>query len=320
MDARQLRYFVAIYEHGALARAAQDVRVAVSALSHHLTNLETELGTPLFVRKPRGMEPTAAGERLYSHGRSILKALASAERDVRAASGEIAGTVSVGMAYSAVKAIGVEMIRRVTDEHPKLRLSLSESLSGSTLLHLLSSEIELAVVYNPPDDPRLRTRAVLEERMMCIGRPEIIGRSNRPITFAHLLKLPIIILRQGLSARAIMDNAALLKKLEAAAQFQMNSVYAISGSLLAGLGCAIGTRHFLSEHIKPGLLNARPIIEPELKRTLYVCQMADRPASFALETVEKLIRELIEDAVRAGRWEATSLSGSRQRDGGSEAT
>ena len=39
MDARQLRYFAAIYEHVTLSNAAQHARVAVSALSHHLANL-----------------------------------------------------------------------------------------------------------------------------------------------------------------------------------------------------------------------------------------------------------------------------------------
>jgi len=54
MDARQLRYFVVINEKGALSRAAQELRVAVSALSNHLANLEIDLGSKLFGRLPRG--------------------------------------------------------------------------------------------------------------------------------------------------------------------------------------------------------------------------------------------------------------------------
>lgn len=149
MDNRQLWYFAAIYEEGALAHAATRERVAVSALSRHLANLEAELGVKLFAREPRGVRPTAAGERLYSHARAILRATAAAEADLRDAGREVAGEISVGMAYSAMKAIGVPLMRRVLAEHPKLRLTLTESLSGSTLLHLLSSEIDIAVVFNP---------------------------------------------------------------------------------------------------------------------------------------------------------------------------
>jgi LysR family nitrogen assimilation transcriptional regulator len=74
MDSRQLRYFIAVYEQRNLSRAADQANVAQSALSHHIANLEAEFTTALFERKPRGMEPTAAGERLYEHARIILRA------------------------------------------------------------------------------------------------------------------------------------------------------------------------------------------------------------------------------------------------------
>jgi LysR family nitrogen assimilation transcriptional regulator len=308
MDSRQLRYFAAIYEHGTLSNAAEHMRVAVSALSHHLANLEAELGTRLFVRKPRGLRPTAAGERLYVHAKSILKAMSAAAKDLRESGGEISGEVAVGMAYSAVKAIGVSLARKVLLDYPKLRLSLSESLSGSTLLHLMSSEVDLALVYNPPADARLKTQPVLEEKMVCVGKREIIGDTEEPITFSELLELPMILLRQGISARALIDDIALLKKVEAKARLQMNSVHAIGGSLAAGIGCAIGTKLFMHEHLESGMLHFRPIIVPELSRTLCICEMADRPATYALETVRTVILGFVTEAVTSGRWEARLVS------------
>jgi len=312
MNSKQLTYFTAIYETGSLTKASGQVRVAVSALSHHLANLEDELGTELFVRKPRGMLPTAAGNRLYDHAKSILRSISAAESDIRDAGREIAGDVSIGLAYSAVKAIGVTLFQRVVEDYPKLRLSLSESLSGSTLMHLMDSEVDLALVYNPPQDSGLRTQAVLEEKMVCVGRPEFLGETDEPIRFDEILELPLIILRHGLSARALMADTALLKRLEAKARFQMNSVYAIAGSLQAGLGCAIGTTLIMKEHLDSGVLAARPIVEPELSRTLFMCELADRPATFALETVRNLTINLALQATRDGIWDATPSTSTRQ--------
>jgi LysR family transcriptional regulator, nitrogen assimilation regulatory protein len=48
MDARQLKYFVAIYEHGALSRAADQLRVAVSALSHCTPSAPVEHSESIF--------------------------------------------------------------------------------------------------------------------------------------------------------------------------------------------------------------------------------------------------------------------------------
>lgn len=309
MDSRQLRYFAAIYEQGTLANAAVECRVAVSALSHHLANLEEELSAKLFVRKPRGMQATAAGERLYSHAKVILKAMSAAKKDIQTAGDQIAGDVSIGMAYSAVRAIGVSLARTMLEDYPNVRLSLSESLSGATLLHLMASEVDMALVYNPPVDPRLKTEAILEESMVLVGTPAIIGSTDDPIAFAEILELPLILLKQGLSARALLDDVGLLKRLEGKARLQMNSVHAIGASLAEGLGCAIGTKLFMYELVKSGSLHFRPIVEPELSRTLYMCEMSDRPPTYAHEMVRGLILSLVRHAVQSKNWEARLLGG-----------
>lgn len=307
MESRQLRYFTAIFEHGSLSAAAAHLHIATSALSHHLSNLEEQLGTQLFVRRPRGLAPTAAGARLYDHARAIVRAIDTAEQDVRSESREIIGEVSVGMAHSGFRAIGLPLIETVLRQYPKLKLSLSEGLSAATLSHLLASQIDLAVVYNPPADRTLRLQPILEETMVCVGRKELIGDSKAPITFAELLELPMILLRQGLSARALMDDLNLLKKLEMRALLNMDSVQAIGSSLRAGLGCTIGTRLVMRDDLESGALQARQIVDPELTRTLFLCETADRPASFALEAVRGLVLELIRGAVDDGRWPATLL-------------
>jgi len=43
-------------------------------------------------------------------------------------------------------------MRAVLAKYPNLKLSLTESLSGATLLHLMASEVDLALVYNPPSE------------------------------------------------------------------------------------------------------------------------------------------------------------------------
>lgn len=307
MDDRQLRYFAAIFEHRSLTGASEQLRIAASALSHHLANLEANIGASLFERKPRGMEPTAAGYRLYEHARAILKAISAAEADMREAGGNISGSVSVGMAYSAVKSIGVDLATKVLTDYPHVELAISESLSGATLMHLMMSEVDMALVYNPPNDPQLKTKPVLEEQMVLVGKREIIGESSAPITFDELLELPIILLRHGVSARAIMDDTNLLKKIEARAKLQMNSVQAIAGSLEAGLGCIIGTNLFMREQLASGTLHARPITSPELSRTLYLCELVSRPPTYALEAVRDLLLRLVTQAVANGHWEARLL-------------
>ena len=307
MDSRQLRYFIAVYEQRNLSRASSQTSVAQSALSHHISNLEAEFATPLFERKPRGMEPTAAGERLYEHARIILRAMAEAEREIKQGSSAIAGDISIGMANSGVKAIGVPLMRAVLSRYPDLKLSLTESLSGATLMHLMASEVDLALVYNPPLERDLMAEPVLEERMYCVGTAKLIGASKAPMTFDELTSLPLILLRYGLSSRALLDDPVLLKRLEAKAILHLNSISGTTGALLAGLGCAIATKLFAKEQLADRRLVAREVVDPKLTRTLYLCRLRNRPPTYVMEEMRRLMLSLIAEQVGLGAWEANLL-------------
>ncbi|MCK4713042.1 MAG: LysR family transcriptional regulator, partial [Marinosulfonomonas sp.] len=206
MDIKQLTYFVAVFEHANLSHAASHLAVAQSALSHHIGNLEAELGTLLFVRKPRGMEPTAAGQRLFSHARHILASIRIAEQDMLRDSEDIAGEFAIGLPYSVMKGISVPLMRKVLADFPKVRLSIVEGLSGSTHAALVASEVDLALFYNPQRDQRVTVEPVLEEEVLCVGRVSVISDSTEPVTFAELAELPVLLLRHGASARALIDR------------------------------------------------------------------------------------------------------------------
>ena len=81
MDLRQLRYFVGIVQSGSLSRAADQLHVAQSAISHHLASLESELDRQLVTRGPKGIQLTEAGSVLYRHAEAILRHLDFAKQD-----------------------------------------------------------------------------------------------------------------------------------------------------------------------------------------------------------------------------------------------
>jgi LysR family nitrogen assimilation transcriptional regulator len=79
-------------------------------------------------------------------------------------------------------------------------------------------------------------------------------------------------------------------------------------ALLAGLGCTLGTRLYVRELIESGALHARPIVHPEIRRTLHLCHLADRPASFLMETMQRLTLSLIAAEVASGAWDAQAAA------------
>jgi LysR family nitrogen assimilation transcriptional regulator len=198
-------------------------------------------------------------------------------------------------------------MKAVLTKYPNLKLSLTESLSGTTLLHLMASEVDLALVYNPPSEKELIAEPVLEEEMVCVGTAKLMGKRRAPMSFDEVTRLPQILLLHGLSSRALLDDPVLLKRLEANAILHMNSISGTIGALLAGLGCAIATRLFVQEQLAAGHLVAREVVDPKLTRTLYLCRLRNRPMTYAMEEMRRLILALIADRVGQGAWQATLL-------------
>lgn len=69
MNTRELEYILAIAKEKSISKAAEKLYVTQPALSLFLTRLESQLGTPLFIRGASGLIPTFAGERYIQMSR-----------------------------------------------------------------------------------------------------------------------------------------------------------------------------------------------------------------------------------------------------------
>jgi LysR family nitrogen assimilation transcriptional regulator len=306
LDLRQLRYFLAIGESGALSHAAQKLNLAQSAVSHHLAELEAKLGVQLVERHPRGIRLTAAGERLQEHARAIVASVAKAEEDVRAFAEEAAGPVSVGLSHTATKIASLALMRAVRREAPNVILGLIEAQSIPLVARLLAKEIDLVVVYNPPEDARIESVPILEEEMCFVGHPDLLDNREDPIAFADVLAYPLVLQYPTDASRALVDSFILRNQLPERVM-EVDSLIGITHAIADGIGCSIMAKATLRDEIAAGSIIARPIVEPVLNRTLHLASLRDRPRTRALTEIGHLVVATIRAEVRKGRWEARAL-------------
>ncbi|MFC2967987.1 LysR family transcriptional regulator [Acidimangrovimonas pyrenivorans] len=311
MDFRQLRVFVAIFEAGSIVGAAEVLRSAPSVLAHHLRNLESRAGGPLFERRSRGVEPTELGQRLYVHARDILRAVDLAEHDLRDARAEISGKVVLSLAYSALHAIGPAVLDAVIERHPRIVLDIVSTVSGATFDQIAASGIDLAVAYNPSRDAKLKLTPLLEEDSMAIGKPEILRETEEDLLLCDFLEMPYILPRKGARGRAVTDDPEHQRLLEAHARMFTDGVDAAVQFAVAGHGCMIASALY-SERLLTGRgLIGRRLIDPRITRTLFLCERKDAPSSRAIGAVREIVVEKITEVIRNETWPCREVSGLR---------
>ncbi len=102
MEIRQLRAFVAIAETGTFTAAAERVHVTQAAISMQIRQLERETGVRLFIRAPRKVILTEAGEKLLDRAQTILREHDAALQEMAALTGAEKGRLRVGSASAMV--------------------------------------------------------------------------------------------------------------------------------------------------------------------------------------------------------------------------
>ncbi|WP_253776578.1 LysR family transcriptional regulator [Goodfellowiella coeruleoviolacea] len=145
MEARHLRYALALAEHQHFGRAAASLGIAQPPLSTQIAALEREVGERLFDRTPRGVFPTAAGAAFLAGARRALDEMAGAVVDAgRAARGET-GRLRLGFIGSALLAPLPAVLGRFRRTHPDVRLAVQEMESPAGTAALLAGELDVAV-------------------------------------------------------------------------------------------------------------------------------------------------------------------------------
>jgi len=126
-DIIDLRFFVALTESGSLAEAARRMDVTASAVSQRLRQLETRLGLHLVHRSTRRFSLSDEGELFYTRAVGLLAELDDLIDNLRARSGEVAGTLHVCGSLGFGRHHLAAAIADFHTRHPKLRVSLTLS-------------------------------------------------------------------------------------------------------------------------------------------------------------------------------------------------
>jgi DNA-binding transcriptional LysR family regulator len=127
MELRHLRYFMAVAETGHITRAAARLGIQQPPLSQQIRALESELGVAVFLRHPKGVTLTTAGEALRLDAQRVLDAVDALEQRIRRLVAGSGGTVAVGFTSSAAAhEFAPRVLRDCRRLYPDIELSISE--------------------------------------------------------------------------------------------------------------------------------------------------------------------------------------------------
>ncbi|MEN9583784.1 MAG: hypothetical protein RLZZ616_790 [Pseudomonadota bacterium] len=243
--------FAAVVEAGSMTGAAKALGMTPSAVSQHISQLESLLGLPLLHRSTRRLNLTEAGEVVWQGCQSLQQTLNQTElrlSEVRdSLLGEVRITAPVGMAGQPL----ARALSPLLQAHPGLCIQI---IADDEKRDLIAERIDVALRVGTLSDSTLVARKLGQTRMLLCASPAYLARKGTPRSPADLLEhdwLAADMLSGGLT---FFDDKGLGHKVKPKPRVVCNNVLPLRQFTLVGQGVSLQPEGEIAEDLAQGRL------------------------------------------------------------------
>lgn len=283
MEIRQLRAFTAIAETGTFTAGAQRVHVTQAAVSMQIRQLETELGASLFIRAPRRVILTEAGESLLERARRILREHDVAVAEIAELAGAERGRLRVGSASAMVSADPLpQILKELRERHPRAEVTIVSGTSEALVRQILAGELDVAFVSLPVEARGIQTEGLSRDELVAIASPRHRLAKQKVLSVFALAGEKLILGERGGNTRRLIDELFAEAGVQPVVAMELSRLSAIKRMVEEDMGVGIIPMRSATEEVSEGRLVAWWIEGAQINWELGLAKLAgdyDSPIS-----------------------------------------
>lgn len=177
---RQFEYVVAIDDHGSFSHAARACGVSQPALSTQVRRLEGSLGVALFERRPSGVIPTEAGERVIELARRVVANVDEVVATAQTMQDPLRGTIRMGVIPTVAPYMLPQIMPLIRSRFPELRLLLREERTNRLTALVEAGDLDLVLVAMESDLGDLETLPLFTDPfVLAVSREHRLAQRKR---------------------------------------------------------------------------------------------------------------------------------------------
>ncbi|HKO44749.1 MAG TPA: LysR family transcriptional regulator [Pyrinomonadaceae bacterium] len=311
MEIRQLRAFVSIAELGTFTAGAQRVHVTQAAISMQIRQLENELGARLFIRAPRKVMLTEAGEQLLSRARQILRDHDAALEEIADLTGAERGRLRVGSASAMVTTdVLPKLLRDVRRQHSRADITVASGTSESLVQLILGGELDVAFVSLPVEARGINTERLNQDQLVAIASPQHRLAKQKTIDAYTLAGEKLILGERGGNTRRLIDQFFAQAGVTLHVSMELSRQQAIRRMVEEDMGVGIVPLHTVREEVEKGKLVRWWIEGAQINWELGIARLTGGYESPITQTFITLARKYfsVDEAPSSGRKSKQKIS------------
>src|SRR5690349_11452260 len=172
-----------------------------------IRQLENEIGARVFVRAPRHVILTEAGEHLLRRARQILREHDAALDEIAELAGAERGRLRIGSASAMVLTDQLPLIlTELRKQHPRAEIAVTSGTSEALVEQILAGELDIAFVSLPVDARGIQTERLSEDQLVAIASPHHKLAKQKTISAYTLAGERLILGERGGNTRRLIDQ------------------------------------------------------------------------------------------------------------------
>lgn len=287
------RVFNVVSKNKSFSKAAKELYMTQSAVSQAIMRLEKELEIYLFHRTPKGAVLTNEGKVLLEHVSSALGILDVAAEQMQQHKGLRKGELRIAVSDTISRYFLLPYLEEFHARFPGIKLKIMNGTTPEILKFIKSGEADVGVCNLPIEDKQFHVIPCMEIHDVFVCGEKYKRLSKEPISFDHLMKLPLIAFEKDTITRTYIDGFFKEKGFSISPVFELGSYELIMDFAKGNLGISCVVREFSKGYLEQGVLHEVLLEESIPSRHIGIVNLKSVPLSRAAEKFVNSIKPYV---------------------------
>ena len=293
----QITAFIETARRQSVSRAAEALFISQPALTARLKGLESDLGAELFLRGPRGMRLTDAGNAFLPYAVRALETLTDGRMQVNALERGGAGRLAIGAAPAVSTYVLPALLKRFSEGYPRVSVSVRTGHSEEILDLVLREQVTLGLV-RALQHPEIMSTPLYEDRLILVVEPSHPFAGESRIRMKDLAEEQLIQFDRTSSYHDLTSALFVTAGVSPAARMELDNIDAAKKMVEQGFGVALLPQTSVADELEAGTLAEVEVVDaaPVRRKIVAITRRdagppAGQPKAF-LATFEEIREEL----------------------------
>lgn len=228
MELRQLKYFVRAAERLNFTKAADDLCITQSTLSHQIKELENTLNVLLFDRIGKRVKLTEAGEIMLPYARKTIHQAEEGQQFLQDLNELKAGKLVIGATYGLTELL-IQALAPFNQAYPNVQIQIVFGSTADMLLKIKQYEIDCMLSFLPSsyDDSDLDIVKLFDSTLSLIVHESHPWSQQKQVTLQKVAELPLVLPSPSYSIRNFLDDVLAQNNISLNVTMEINDIHSL---------------------------------------------------------------------------------------------